>query len=323
MYYLSRTPIQGVEGTNMADYPLQVKGLNKSFGKAHIIKDMSFQLQRGQIYGFLGPNGSGKTTTIRMIVSLIKPNSGDVLIEGKSIQTDRKAALAKIGAIVEDPDLYGYLTGQQNLEHFARLSNETISKERIKEVVALVELQDAMKKKVKNYSLGMKQRLGIAVSLLHKPSVLILDEPTNGLDPKGIRDLRFYLQRLAKEDGVTLLVSSHQLNEIEMLCDRAIVIKKGEVVDEISMNESQTIEKTLTVKIEAKPVQRALDQLAPFGAVKQNGDTLELEKQSYEDIPTIISALVKENIEVFGVTYQNRLEDAYFTLTEEQEEGVS
>ncbi len=155
MYYLSRTPIQKVEGTTMADFPLQVKGLNKSFGKAHIIKEMSFQLQRGQIYGFLGPNGSGKTTTIRMIVSLIKPNSGDVLIEGKSIQTDRKAALAKIGAIVEDPDLYGYLTGQQNLEHFARLSNEPISKERIQEVVALVELQDAMKKKSKKIILSV------------------------------------------------------------------------------------------------------------------------------------------------------------------------
>ncbi|UTR07752.1 ABC transporter ATP-binding protein [Alkalihalobacillus sp. LMS6] len=307
----------------MTDFPLQIKGLNKSFGKNHIIKDMSFQLKRGQIYGFLGPNGSGKTTTIRMIVSLIAPDSGDVIIEGNNIRTNRKQALSKIGAIVEDPDLYGYLTGQQNLEHFARLSNQVISKERIKEVVSLVELEGAMKKKVKSYSLGMKQRLGIAVSLLHRPSVLILDEPTNGLDPKGIRDLRSYLQRLAKEDGVTLLVSSHQLSEIETLCDRAIVIKKGEVVDEISMSDDERIEQTLTVKIEAKPATKAFEILSTYGAVKQNGTAVELEKQSYEEIPNIVAALINEQVHVYGVTYQNRLEDAYFTLTEEREEEVS
>ncbi|MFS0786087.1 ABC transporter ATP-binding protein [Shouchella sp. 1P09AA] len=307
----------------MTDFPLQIKGLNKSFGKNHIIKDMNFQLKRGQIYGFLGPNGSGKTTTIRMIVSLIAPDSGDVIIEGKNVRTSRKEALAQIGAIVEDPDLYGYLTGQQNLEHFARLSHQSISKERIKEVVSLVELEGAMKKKVKSYSLGMKQRLGIAVSLLHRPSVLILDEPTNGLDPKGIRDLRSYLQRLAKEDGVTLLVSSHQLSEIETLCDRAIVIKKGEVVDEISMNEDERTEQTLTVKIEAKPATKAFEILSTYGTVKQNGTAVELEKQSYEEIPDIVAALIKEQVHVYGVTYQNRLEDAYFTLTEEREEEVS
>ncbi len=304
----------------MESFPLQVKKLNKSFGKAHVIKDMSFQLKRGEIYGFLGPNGSGKTTTIRMIVSLIGADSGDVLIEGKSIKTHRQEAISNIGAIVEDPDLYGYLTGKQNLEHFARMSKGNVTKARIKEVTELVELTAAMNKKVKNYSLGMKQRLGIAVSLLHNPSVLILDEPTNGLDPKGIRDLRNYLQRLAKEDGVTLLVSSHQLNEIEVLCDRAIVIKSGEVVDEVSMRQQQGQPDTvMNVRIEAKPVDQALAILATYGNASITEGTIQLEQQRYESIPDIVEALVTQGIRVYGTSYQNKLEDAYFSLTEEQE----
>lgn len=304
----------------MEPYPLQVKGLNKSFGKTHVIKNMSFQLKRGEIYGFLGPNGSGKTTTIRMIVSLIGADSGEVLIEGKSISKHRYEAISKIGAIVEDPDLYGYLTGQQNLEHFARMSKEKVTKERIREVTELVELEGAMKKKVKNYSLGMKQRLGIAVSLLHNPSVLILDEPTNGLDPKGIRDLRHYLQRLAKEDGVTLLVSSHQLNEIEVLCDRAIVIKKGEVVDEVSMRQDkEATDNVMNVRIEAKPVEQALTILSAYGKATIKDGLIELEQQKYESIPEIIESLVHQGVRVYGSAYQNKLEDAYFSLTEEKE----
>ncbi|EZH64745.1 ABC transporter ATP-binding protein [Bacillaceae bacterium JMAK1] len=301
----------------MTDYMLQVKDLNKSLGKSHIIKNMSFELKRGEIYGFLGPNGSGKTTTIRMIVSLISPDSGEIIIDGKNINSNRKEALEKIGAVVEDPDLYGYLTGKQNLEHFARLSNKTISKERILEVATLVELEDALNKKVKSYSLGMKQRLGIAVSLLHQPTVLILDEPTNGLDPKGIRDLRVYLQRLAKENGMTLLVSSHQLSEIETLCDRAIVIKKGEVIDEISMKESNTNEQTFTVKIEARPITKAYEILKTLAPVKRDGSVVELEDQPFESIPSLISALMEENVMLYSVVYQNRLEEAYFNLTED------
>ncbi|WP_263705949.1 ABC transporter ATP-binding protein [Shouchella tritolerans] len=306
------------------EYPLKVKELNKSLGKKPIIKNMSFQLERGAIYGFLGPNGSGKTTTIRMIVSLIAPDSGDVEIEGKSVRTNREEALAHIGAIVEDPDLYGYLTGRQNLEHFARMSATPVSKERIDEVVALVELEGAMRKKVKSYSLGMKQRLGIAVSLLHKPSVLILDEPTNGLDPKGIRDLRHYLQRLAREDGVTLLVSSHQLNEIEMLCDKAIIIKQGEVIEQISMN-TAVKEKaaTFNIQIEAEPVEQARSVLADFGKVGEVAGKLELEKQPYEQIPKLVNALVAAGVNVYGMAYRNRLEDAYFSITEGQKEDAS
>lgn len=308
----------------MTNYPLRVANVNKTLGKTHVIKDMSFQLRRGEIYGFLGPNGSGKTTTIRMIVSLISPDSGDIYIEGNSVTSERKEAISKIGAIVEDPDLYGYLTGEQNLEHFARMSANDVTKERIKEVVALVELEHAMKKKVKSYSLGMKQRLGIAVSLLHKPSVLILDEPTNGLDPKGIRDLRHYLQRLAKEDGVTLLVSSHQLNEIEVLCDRAIVIKSGEVVDEIAMKEHESdVETLVNVRINAEPMSKAIEVLASYGMVSEKEGILELEKQPYNHVPKMVADLVHANVQVYGMSYQNKLEDTYFSLTEEKEVNAS
>ncbi|WP_059102881.1 ABC transporter ATP-binding protein [Shouchella shacheensis] len=298
--------------------PLIIEKLNKTLGKAHIIKDMSFALERGRIYGFLGPNGSGKTTTIRMIVSLIQPDSGDVLIEGKSVRTDREQALRHIGAIVEDPDLYPYLTGKQNLIHFAGMSAQSISASRIEEVVKLVELEHAINKKVKAYSLGMKQRLGIAVSLLHSPSVLILDEPTNGLDPKGIRELRDYLKRLAKEDGVTLLVSSHQLSEVETLCDRAVIIKAGQVVDEVSMETSATNVSDVTVLIEAKPQAKAIQILSNYGPVKETKAGIEVGKQSHDTIPALIKALVDQDVAVFSSTYKRKLEDAYFLLTEEE-----
>ncbi|GAJ98843.1 ABC transporter ATP-binding protein [Geomicrobium sp. JCM 19055] len=190
--------------------------------------------------------------TIRLIVSLIKMDRGEVFIEGKDLNKNREEALQHIGAIVEDPDLYTYLSGRQNLEHFARMSQKPISEERIEQVIDLVELTNRIDDKVKTYSLGMKQRLGIAVSILHQPSVLILDEPTNGLDPNGIKELRYYLRRLAKQDGVTLLVSSHQLREVEVLCDRAIVIKDGQAVDEFDLRSSAT-ESTYTIHVTASP----------------------------------------------------------------------
>lgn len=219
--------------------PLVVENVSKSLGGKKIIKNMSFSVEAGKIYGFLGPNGSGKTTTIRMIVSLISMDEGDVKIGGHSIRTEREQALSRIGAIVENPDLYEYMSGRKNLMHFARMSKQKISPERIQEVINMVELDHAIDKKVKTYSLGMKQRLGIALSILHEPSILILDEPTNGLDPKGIRELRSYLKDLARNAGVAILVSSHLLSEIELMCDRAIVIKAGQVINELAVSEQE------------------------------------------------------------------------------------
>jgi ABC-2 type transport system ATP-binding protein len=176
---------------------VELHHVSKTIDGEELITDLSFSIHRGEIYGLLGPNGSGKTLTIRMMVGLISMTSGDISIHGYSIRTDRIEALQHVGAIVENPDLYGYMTGMQNLKHFARMYDKPISKERIMEVIDLVELSDAIHRKVKTYSLGMRQRLGIAQALLHRPSVLILDEPTNGLDPAGIHQLRNYLYTLA------------------------------------------------------------------------------------------------------------------------------
>ncbi|GAK05503.1 LOW QUALITY PROTEIN: ABC transporter, ATP-binding protein [Geomicrobium sp. JCM 19037] len=295
--------------------PLVVSRLNKRFKKHEVIQDLSFSLDRGLVYGFLGPNGSGKTMTIRMIASSISMDSGDVHIEGKSIRTEREQALRHIGAIVEDPDLYGYLTGRQNLQHFASMYPETISDERIEEVIRLVELENRIDDRVKKYSLGMKQRIGIAVSILHSPTILILDEPTNGLDPKGIRQLRHYLRKLAEEDNVTVFVSSHQLNEVEVLCDRAIVINDGKVVDELNMQDRHSGTE-YTVSFEVQPKDRAIQVLSEFGSAQETATALDLAECKYEDIPAIVRALTAADVEVFAVKYQQRLEERYFSLTE-------
>jgi ABC-2 type transport system ATP-binding protein len=182
----------------MGEPIVSLQHVYKTIGKKEIIRDLSFEIFPGEVYGFLGPNGSGKTTTIRMMTGLISITSGSITIGGYNVATEREKALAHIGAIVENPELYTYMTGMQNLKHFANMARKEVTKERIEQVIRLVELEHAIHKKVKTYSLGMKQRLGIAQALLHEPDVLILDEPTNGLDPAGIRKLRDYLQYLAK-----------------------------------------------------------------------------------------------------------------------------
>ena len=211
---------------------MRVKNVYKSFGKKKIIKDLSFSVNRGEIYGFLGPNGSGKTTTIRMMVGLIGIDKGDIFIEGYDVKKDKIKALEHVGAIIENPELYKYMSGMKNLIHFARMSKTPVSQERIDEVVKLVKLEHAINKKVKTYSLGMKQRLGVAQALLHSPSILILDEPTNGLDPEGIHELREYLRYLAKKENISIIISSHLLSEVELICDNIIVIQEGKLIGE-------------------------------------------------------------------------------------------
>lgn len=182
---------------------------------------------------------------------------GDITICGHSIRTEREKALEQIGAIVENPELYDYMTGMQNLKHFANMAINPISKERIAEIVKLVEMEHAIHKKVKTYSLGMKQRLGIAQALLHQPKILILDEPTNGLDPAGIRQIRDYLQRLAKEENIAVIVSSHLLSEIELMCDRVVIIKQGEFVQEYNLHEQAKHDEKVVVVFEVDEVQKA------------------------------------------------------------------
>ncbi|MGM1046191.1 MAG: ABC transporter ATP-binding protein [Bacillota bacterium] len=210
------------------DIVLSVQHVKKKIGRKWIIQDVTFNVRAGEIFGFLGPNGAGKTTTIRMLVDLIKPSEGIIKVCGFDVNRQQEQALRYIGSIVENPEVYTYLTGWENLEHFARMQ-PGIDEDRIREVVNIVRMDKRIHDKVRTYSLGMRQRLGIAQALLGRPKLLILDEPTNGLDPKGIKEMREFIQRLAGE-GLAVFVSSHLLSEIQLLCDRVAIISRGRVL---------------------------------------------------------------------------------------------
>ncbi|MED2777929.1 ABC transporter ATP-binding protein [Bacillus thuringiensis] len=296
----------------MRNVVMKVENVKKILASTEIIHSLSFEVREGEIYGFLGPNGSGKTTTIRMMTGLISMTEGDITICGYSIRTERERALENIGAIVENPELYEYMTGWQNLKHFANMALTPIHKERISEMVKLVDLEHAIHKKVKTYSLGMKQRLGIAQALLHQPKILILDEPTNGLDPAGIRQIRNYLQRLAKEENIAILVSSHLLSEIELMCDRVVIIKQGKLAQTYNLHEQAKRDETILVAFEINPAQKANDILK--GKVQGNIIEVSLTK---EEVPQLIKRLVAADVFVYAVTIQNKtLEDAFIAITE-------
>lgn len=214
---------------------LKVEGLTKSFKKRKIVDNVSFESKEGEILGFLGANGAGKTTTIRMITGLISCDSGSVIIDGHNIKNDFEKAIANVGAIVETPFLYEYMTGIDNIKLFAKLYKA--SEEGVQEAIKVSGLKDRLEDKVKEYSLGMKQRIGLAVALMKQPKLLILDEPTNGLDPMGIRDLREFLKDLAHNKNTSVVVSSHILTEMEQLCDRVVIISEGKVICTKNMDE--------------------------------------------------------------------------------------
>ncbi len=290
---------------------MKLENVHKKIGKNEIIRGLSFEVREGEVYGFLGPNGSGKTTTIRMMTGLISMTKGDIAICGHSIRTEREKALEQIGAIVENPELYDYMTGMQNLKHFANMAIKPISRERITEIVKLVELEHAIHKKVKTYSLGMKQRLGIAQALLHNPKILILDEPTNGLDPAGIRQIRDYLQRLAKEENIAVIVSSHLLSEIELMCDRVVIIKQGQFVQEYNLHEQAKHDETVVVAFEVDQIQKANEIIKG----KEQGSVVVTSVEK-EKIPQIVKQLVHADVLVYGVTVQNKtLEDEFLAIT--------
>lgn len=228
---------------------VEVRNLTKRIRHKNIVDQISFELFPGEVFGFLGPNGAGKTTTIRMIVGLIGMSDGDVAINGYSIRTSFREAIRHVGAIIENPELYKHLTGMQNLKQFARMVGN-LPQSRIDQIVQLVGLTARIHEKVKTYSLGMRQRLGIAQALLHKPAVLILDEPTNGLDPAGIREMRQLVRKLAAEEGIAVMVSSHLLAEMEQMCDRFGIVTEGRLRTTFALADFQnkTNAKTLEEK---------------------------------------------------------------------------
>ncbi|WP_053217660.1 ABC transporter ATP-binding protein [Virgibacillus senegalensis] len=279
---------------------MQLIDIKKSIGKKQIIKGLTFDINPGEVFGFLGPNGAGKTTTIRMMVGLMKITEGDVLIKGDSIKSNYKDAIRHVGAIVENPEMYPFMSGWKNLLHYARMI-PGITEDRIKEVVSLVGLEKPIHEKAGRYSLGMRQRLGIAQALLHRPSVLILDEPTNGLDPHGIREVRQYIRNLAEKENVAVIVSSHLLSEIEMMCDRIGIIKNGELIA-IETVKALTKTEEDRIHIEAVPANRAKELIREAFQIETTieGETVKLTAKRGE-IPKIVKCLVEGEVDVFGV----------------------
>lgn len=292
---------------------LSVKDLKKVIGRREIIKGLSFDLREGEVFGFLGPNGAGKTTTIRMLVGLIKPTSGTIHICGFNIREHFQKAMESLGCIVENPELYPYLSGYNNLLHFARML-DGIGEERIKEVTELVGLTERIHDKVKTYSLGMRQRLGIAQALLGNPKVLILDEPTNGLDPAGIREMREFIRFLAEQEGLSVLVSSHLLSEIQLLCDRVAIISKGAII------RIDTVEKLLSnrerVVWRLAPIDKGKQVLAAMTAIEEKEDGTILTEFDEERTPEWNKQLVEAGVSV--IEFHRKLpvlEDLFLELT--------
>ncbi|RFU61504.1 ABC transporter ATP-binding protein [Bacillus sp. V59.32b] len=298
---------------------VSLSNVTKKIKNKTIIDGISFDVYAGEIFGFLGPNGAGKTTTIRMLVGLMKITSGDIHINGQSVKTNFEGAVQHVGAIVENPEMYKFMSGYDNLKHYARMTGG-VSKERIAEVVELVGLTQRIKEQVKTYSLGMRQRLGLAQALLHRPKVLILDEPTNGLDPAGIREIRDYLKKLAREENMAVIVSSHLLSEMEMMCDRIGIIQNGKMIDVQNVREIMKEEKQ-SYLINAMPLQKAFDVLkGSFGDAD-----LTIIKQSIQlngsktDIPKMINKLVENEIDIYEVSKFNKtLEDKFLEITGEK-----
>lgn len=239
---------------------LEIAHLSKTLGSRQILTDINITLYPGEIFGFLGPNGSGKTTTIKLILGLLHVDVGTISICGHDVKTDFEAAIANVGGIIENPEMYKYLSGRENLQQYQRMYG-SIPDERVDEVVRLVRLEDRINDKISRYSLGMRQRLGVAQAILHRPRLLVLDEPTNGLDPAGIKELRETLRELAHREGVTVFVSSHLLAELELMCDRVGVIDRGRVIGVGSMadiHSEMARDGTVSYEIELSNIRPAL-----------------------------------------------------------------
>ena len=297
---------------------LEVNSLKKKLGKREIIKDISFSIKEGEIFGFLGPNGAGKTTTIRMLVGLISPNEGDISICGESLLKNKEKALKNVGAVVENPELYKYLSGRENLMQIARIRR--VSKEEVEKLIKLVGLEERINDKVGKYSLGMKQRLGLAAALIGNPKLLILDEPTNGLDPSGILDFREIVKNAAKERGMAVFISSHILSEVQNLCDRVAFINGGVIksVEDIKDNNVKTELDSMNLIIDGD-MNRAIEVLNAIKSIKSAKimeDSIHLLLNA-GTTNEVLKVLIDENIQIEEIYKdRNELEQRYMELVE-------
>lgn len=297
---------------------IEVKGLTKKYKELTAVDNLDLNVYRGDVFGFLGPNGAGKSTTIRMLLSLIKPTSGDIKIFGKSLKTDRIEILRKIGAIVEKPDFYLYLSAYKNLEILGKVSGINPTKQKIMEVLELVGLDKRYKSKVKTFSHGMKQRLGLAQALLHDPELIILDEPTTGLDPQGIKDIRDLIIFLSKEKGKTIFLSSHILKEVELIASRMIIINKGQTIIEGKVDELLASE-AMKVNYEFVDSSNVIE-LVVNSKWKDNFKVKEKEQYIFEmdkgEIPDLTNYFFKNGVKVMSVIPTRSLEEYFLKITE-------
>ncbi|ALC82931.1 MULTISPECIES: ABC transporter ATP-binding protein [Bacillus] len=296
---------------------VQTKNLTKRFGQELAVKGIDLSVKKGEIYGFLGANGAGKTTTIRMLLGLLNPTHGSVEVFGQDIQKNKLTILGKVGSLVESPSYYGHLTAEENLETLRKVLNQP--KRRIQEVLAIVGLSNTGKKKVKGFSLGMKQRLGLAAALLREPELLILDEPTNGLDPQGIIEIRELIKRLPKEQNMTVIISSHLLSEIDQMATSVGVISKGELIfqDSIAVLRKQAGQ---MVQLRVSDPKNAANILLSHGieASVQQG-VLRLPESPDEKIAKIVKLLSKHDVSIYRVEEEKRsLEDIFLNMTKEE-----
>ncbi|WP_241773369.1 ABC transporter ATP-binding protein [Bacillus sp. LL01] len=297
----------------------QIRNVKKKIGKKEIIHGISLDVYPGEVFGFLGPNGAGKTTMIRMLVGLMKKSEGEILIQGFDIEKEFEEAIRHIGGIIENPEMYKYLTGYDNLVHYARMHPDKISEERVKEVVTLVGLEERINEKVQGYSLGMRQRLGVAQALLHSPSLLILDEPTNGLDPAGIREIRQYIRHIAHTEGLAVFVSSHLLSEMQLMCDRIGIIKEGSLVSVETVDDFVNSKSNAVFRFEVDRAEEVYQYMRVFIKeydFKLINDKLEVTCERVE-IPLLIETIVKAGFLIYSVSnHETTLEEKFLEMTE-------
>lgn len=301
------------------EYIISLQHVTKSYGRFHAVDDLSLQIRPGEIFGFLGPNGAGKSTTLRMLLSLIRPDKGSIQLFGMDQQLHRKEILRRMGSIIEKPDFYLYLSGLDNLRIFGALSHTPRLRQRIDEVLELTGLKGREGDRVQTYSHGMKQRLGLAQALLHNPELIVLDEPTTGLDPQGIIELRNLILYL-KQQGKTILLSSHILSEIELIADSMAIMHQGKAVVQGQVAELLSAQENLLIHLETSQAEAAQKVLAqsPFaGRVqeqKQGGIQLRCNR---EEIPELVKLLSTRDIPIFGVRATRSLEDYFLAITEQ------
>jgi len=300
---------------------IEVRELTKQFGSLTAVDNLQLDVYQGDVFGFLGPNGAGKSTTIRMILSLIKPDSGTIKVFGLPLPANRAEIMSKIGCIVEKPDFYKYLDAEKNLEILSRFSSKPVSRGRIGAILEFVGLSGRGKDKVSGYSHGMKQRLGLAQALLHDPDLIILDEPTTGLDPQGIIDIRQLILYLSREKGKTIFLSSHILHELELVASRLAILNKGKLVLQGAISDLLNEHERL-IEIRTDNPEKAARVLAESWAGNTSADVKQgiLRLQSdYQRIPELVAILSAQGVDIYGVESRRRLEDLFLQLTESAE----